>query len=159
MFVSVLFVTFFTWIVLTLPFNWQETLVGAIVSVAVAFVVSKFYSKKLEFNVFKGLFKFLFVYIPVFVWEMVKANLDVASRVIIPKVDVKPGFVYVKPELEKDVTILTLANSITLTPGTITVDVEEKEDKKYLLIHWIEVEKDKDKIYKKFEKLLKGVFA
>jgi multicomponent Na+:H+ antiporter subunit E len=78
----------------------------------------------------------LFVHIPIFFYECVKANLDVAYRVVHPKMPIKPGIVAVRTTLRSDVGKLMLANSITLTPGTLTLEVSEE----YLFIHWINVE-------------------
>ena len=75
------------------------------------------------------------LYIPVFFYECLKANLDVAYRVIHPKMPIKPGIVAIRTTLKSDVGKLLLANSITLTPGTLTVDVTDE----YLFIHWINV--------------------
>ncbi len=72
--------------------------------------------------------KFLLVfpiYIAIFVFEMIKANIDVAWRVVSPSLPVRPGIVeYRLPALKSKVLQLLFANSITLTPGTMTVDIE-----------------------------------
>ena len=90
---------------------------------------------------------------------MIKANIDVARRVINPSLPINPGIVAIKTNLKSDQAKLFLANSITLTPGTLTVDIVDDT----LYIHWIDVESEKpreqkEKISAKFEKLLKGVF-
>lgn len=155
---SVFIVTFFTWLVLTWTIDPQEIIVGLIVSAVISVIFKRYYNIKLSAKFIPGLFKFVFVYISVFIWEMLKANLDVASRVVEPKVKVKPGFVRIKTDLKGDVAKLTLANSITLTPGTITVDIKDDE----LYIHWIEVkgtdEESKKSFYGVFERILKGVY-
>ncbi|AMW33558.1 Na+/H+ antiporter subunit E [Fervidobacterium islandicum] len=155
---SVFIVTFFTWLVLTWTIDPQEIIVGLIVSAVISVIFKRYYNIKLSAKFIPGLFKFVFVYIPVFIWEMLKANLDVASRVVEPKVKVKPGFVRIKTDLKGDVAKLTLANSVTLTPGTITVDIKDDE----LYIHWIEVkgtdEESKKSFYGVFERILKGVY-
>jgi len=69
---------------------------------------------------------------------MTKANFDVAYRVITGKIN--PGIVKISPDLKTDLGITMLANSITLTPGTLTVDIDE--DKNDLYIHWINVKKE-----------------
>ncbi len=74
-------------------------------------------------------------YVFMFGWEVIKANVDVAKRVIAPTVDIKPGIVKIKTRLKTDLGRLVLANSITLTPGTLTVDVIGDT----LYIHWIDV--------------------
>jgi multicomponent Na+:H+ antiporter subunit E len=78
------------------------------------------------------------VYIPIFFYECFKANIDVAYRVIHPRMPINPGIVVIKTTLKSDLGKLLLANSITLTPGTLTVDVSGD----YLLIHWINVKSE-----------------
>jgi multicomponent Na+:H+ antiporter subunit E len=79
----------------------------------------------------------LFVYLagPFFL-AMAKANLDVVYRVITGRI--KPGIVRIAPGLTNDASTTLLANSITLTPGTLTVEVDEKSND--LFIHWINVD-------------------
>lgn len=69
---------------------------------------------------------------------LAKANIDVAKRVITG--EIRPGIVKINPGLKTDVARTLLADSITLTPGTLTVDVD---DDGTFFIHWIYVE-DKD---------------
>jgi len=97
------------------------------------------------------------MFLPIFIIEMVKANIDVALRVLNPRLPLKPGFVELKTNLKKDASRLFLANSITLTPGTLSLDV--KDDR--IFVHWIEVKSTEEKeryISGKFERLIKGVF-
>lgn len=155
---SVFIVSFFTWVILTWSVDWQELLVGFIVSVVISVIFRKYYRIKFSKNFFPGLLKFVFVYIPIFIWEMFKANLDVASKTLFPKGNLRPGFVKIRTSLNSDVAKLTLANSITLTPGTITMDIVDD----MLYIHWINVvgtdDESKKAFYGKFEKILKGVY-
>ena len=75
------------------------------------------------------------IYLIPFFLAMAKANFDVASRVITGKI--RPGIVKISPGLKTKLGVAILANSITLTPGTLTVDVDEKTNDLY--IHWINV--------------------
>ncbi|MBN2790692.1 MAG: Na+/H+ antiporter subunit E [Candidatus Delongbacteria bacterium] len=91
--------------------------------------------------------------------EIIKANLDVALRVIKPVIRINPGIVTVKTKLKTAMGRMVLANSITLTPGTLTVDI----DGDTLYIHWIDVtNKDEkaatEKIVASFEKYLEVIF-
>lgn len=70
-----------------------------------------------------------------FLWALVKANIDVALRVITGRV--KPGIVKVASGLESGLAQTVLADSITLTPGTMTVDVDPANGDLY--VHWIYV--------------------
>ena len=65
-----------------------------------------------------------------FFLEMTKANLDVAYRVITMRI--RPGIIRVQSDLKSDLGIFMLANSITLTPGTITVDIDEETHDLYI---------------------------
>lgn len=100
-------------------------------------------------------------YVFKFIWEMIKANFHVAYIVIHPKLPVKPGIIKIHSDLKKDVSLTMLGNSITLTPGTLTVDIDEQH--KNLYIHWIDV-KSQDiaentrTIGARFEPILAEVF-
>ena len=78
---------------------------------------------------------FLVYFIGPFFFSMAKANIDVAYRVITGKI--KPGIVRFQPHLRTDFGRTLLANSITLTPGTLTVDVDDGTGDFY--VHWIYV--------------------
>ncbi|UUX50036.1 Na+/H+ antiporter subunit E [Nisaea acidiphila] len=65
--------------------------------------------------------------------EIGKANIDVAKIVLSTKLEISPRMVRVKATQKTDVGIATFANSITLTPGTVTVDIEDDE----ILVHAI----------------------
>ena len=90
---------------------------------------------------------------------MLKSNLDVAYRVFHPEIPIRPGIVKVKTTLKSEVARTFLANSITLTPGTLTVDCIEDN----LYVHWINIvsedpEVETRLIVDKFEKYLKKIF-
>jgi multicomponent Na+:H+ antiporter subunit E len=73
-----------------------------------------------------------------FVWELVVANLRVARTVLAPRIRIRPRIVEIPLDLESDHEITILANLITLTPGTLSLDVSE--DRKTLLVHALDVE-------------------
>jgi len=103
---------------------------------------------------------YFFIYIFVFTFELIKANLDVAMRVISPSLPINPGIVEVKTKLKTGIGRLALANSITLTPGTLTVDIKEDS----LFIHWIDVtstdiEGATKNIVANFEKYLEVIYG
>src|SRR6056297_805160 len=150
---------FLFWLAYTSNLIFEDMLVGLVLSFLLSlFTYKSFSSLNSEKNL---LVRFIntIKYIPLFIIEMIKANIDVARRVINPKLLINPGIVKVKTDLESDYAKLFLANSITLTPGTLTMDVIEDN----LYIHWIDVEtKDKNiqknLISKKFEDNLEGIF-
>ena len=71
----------------------------------------------------------LIMYIPWELWQIVLANIDVAYRVLHPKMPIDPLIIEFETNLRGELSLLTLANSITLTPGTITILVEPERGK------------------------------
>ena len=149
---------FCLWLLLTSTTNFQEVAAGVVLAMLVAALGYKgFTSRGL------GIFSprrlvYLLIYLPVFFRAMIKANFDVAYRVIHPRMPIRPGIVVIKTELTSDIGKLFLANSITLTPGTLTLDVQGE----YLFIHWInvkdeDVERASQLIGGRFEKYLKAI--
>ena len=137
----------------------QELVLGSIVSLVLTFILTNYVEYTIDFKFPIRLLVFVFAYLPVFVWALILANFDVARRVLSPKIPLNPGFVKVNTELEGDFAKLTLANSITLTPGTLSVDVAEND----LYIHTVDVkgntpEENKKNISARFEKLLGVIF-
>jgi len=69
----------------------------------------------------------IFIYIPWLLWEIVKANIDVAKAVVSMPLNISPTIIRVKASQKTDVGQVIYANSITLTPGTISVNLEDGE--------------------------------
>jgi multicomponent Na+:H+ antiporter subunit E len=147
------------WMLLTWTLIPATVIAGAVVSLLAALV----FGDDLPLRPVRLLnpvrWLWLLVYIPVFAWECLKANIDVAMRVLSPGLQLKPGIVKIRTSLKSDIARTFLANSITLTPGTMTVEIQDD----VLYIHWIDVRtEDPDeagKIIKgPFEKLLARIF-
>ncbi|OIO33677.1 MAG: hypothetical protein AUJ70_02675 [Candidatus Omnitrophica bacterium CG1_02_40_15] len=164
---------FLVWAFLTWPLGLQHLIVGLIVSAFVTFITGDLFSQRphtIRFAQVRGtphhfghITRYLWFsyYVPVFLWECLKANIDVAMRVLNPRLPINPGIVKVKTTLRSDTGLTFLANSITLTPGTLCVDIDAENG--VLYIHWIDVKtQDVDKatqeIAGKFENILKKVF-
>jgi multicomponent Na+:H+ antiporter subunit E len=75
------------------------------------------------------LIEFLWVYLG----ELTKSNILVAFEALRPQFTMKPGFIKIPVEFHNDDALLLLANLITMTPGTVTIDISD--DKKYLYAH------------------------
>jgi multicomponent Na+:H+ antiporter subunit E len=159
----VLFIlAFIVWCLLNWVPDSQHLLVGVLVAAIVSYMTGDLFIKRPY--VLKHpprYWYFLVHYVPVFLWECIKANIDVAYRVMHPALPINPGIVKVKTILKTDTGLTFLANSITLTPGTMSVDIDRKEG--YLYVHWIDVkEKDVEAatrlVVSRFEKILKKIF-
>jgi multicomponent Na+:H+ antiporter subunit E len=123
------------WLVLVWTFHWQEVVGG----IGVALITALVFGHLLPVGPAQLLnpvrWFWLLVYIPVFAWQCLKSNIDVALRVLSPGLQVKPGIVKIRTTLKSDIARVFLANSITLTPGTMTVEMVGD----VLYIHWIEI--------------------
>jgi multicomponent Na+:H+ antiporter subunit E len=148
------------WLALTSQLNLPELISGCAVCLVVSLLAANIYSTLgLPPISIKRIF-FLLVYIIVLLTEIIKANFDVAYRVLHPRMPIKPGIVVIKTSLKSDIAKLILANSITLTPGTFTLDVVGDD----LLIHWINVKAEDIEAATKliggrFERYLKPIFG
>lgn len=153
-------ILFAVWLALTSSLDLQELAAGAVVSFILALFLGKTYARLgLPPFTIKRIGYFA-VYLLVLLQEVVRANLDVAYRVLHPRLPIKPGIVVVKTELRDDIAKMILANSITLTPGTFTLDVLGDS----LLIHWIYVRSEDPaeatkQIGQRFERYLKVIFT
>lgn len=148
------------WFALVSSFHWQKVTVGVLISLILSLFLSKGYLGLGLPPLSAKRIIFFSIYIVVLFREIIKANLDVAYRVIHPKMPIRPGIVIIKTELKSDIAKMILANSITLTPGTFTLDI--LEDK--LLVHWINVRAEDigeatKIIGERFEKYLRVLFA
>ena len=117
----------------------EEMLFGLILSLIAGFISHATFLKEdtRMVNPIRWVVFLVYLIGPFFV-ALAKANFDVAYRVITGKI--KPGIVKISPDLKTDLGVTILANSITLTPGTLSVDVDE--EKKELFIHWINVDEE-----------------
>jgi multicomponent Na+:H+ antiporter subunit E len=115
----------------------QEIMAGAFLSLVTGWVARKFFCSQRQtapLNPLRWITAVLYILGPFFL-EMAKANVDVAYRVITGRI--RPGIVRVKSGMKTDMGTLMLANSITLTPGTLTVAIDEESND--LFVHMINV--------------------
>lgn len=146
------------WLLLTFKLTLPNIIVGTVASIICALFFGRFFIT----NVYKLLqpqrYFWFIIYLFIFVWECIKANLDVAYRVLHPAMPIRPGIVKVKTSLKSDLAKMLLANSITMTPGTISVDIIDDN----LYIHWIYIRSEDPEIYTgmitgAFEKYIKKI--
>lgn len=117
--------------------SFIELAFGILLSVIVGFIARTVFVKD-SYRMLNPVRWFLFLgyLIGPFFIALAKANLDVAYRVITGRIN--PGIVKISPQLKTDLGITMLANSITLTPGTLSVDIDQ--DTNDLYVHWINVD-------------------
>jgi len=150
---------FLVWLMFTSTLFWQEVIVGAAVSMLLSLMSVRLFTC-CTLSILNPVKIFWMVwYFFVFLKALVIANFDVARRVISPSLPINPGIVKFKTKLKTNYSKMVLANSITLTPGTLSVDVVGDT----FYIHWIDVETtDPEEAFKiiaePFEKVLLKIF-
>jgi len=158
-----LVVAFIVLMIAWLLLNWTLDPVNLIIGASLSLFLSLVFCSKChvfdEINLTPKAFVYTFIYLIVFLVDLVKANIDVTRRVLSPSLPIKPGIVKVKTTLKSKMARLILADSITLTPGTFTLHVEGD----YFYIHWIsaeveDVEQASEKLVRKFEKYLEVLY-
>jgi multicomponent Na+:H+ antiporter subunit E len=121
----------------------SELVMGVLLAILTGLIARNFLCRSKSYRLLSPLrLLLLLVYVPgPFFIELTKANLDVAYRVITMKI--RPGIVRVHSGLKTDLGIFMLANSITLTPGTLSVGIDEETND--LFIHNINVSEGDEK--------------
>jgi len=146
------------WMLLTFDFTAPNIIVGAVSSIICALFFGRVFIKNIHKLLEPRRYFWFIVYLFIFIWECIKANIDVAYRVLHPAMPIRPGIVKVRTTLKSDMAKMLLANSITMTPGTISVDIIGD----YLYIHWIYIRSEDPEVYTKiitgaFEKYIKRI--
>jgi len=148
------------WLLLNVSLAPEVLLIGVGVSLIVSLAFCSKCDILSEINFSPKALIATFTFVFVFIGELIKANISITKRVISPKLPINPGIVKVKTKLKSKVGRMVLANAITLTPGTFTLEL----DGEYLFIHWVDVKsKDVDgatkEIVSTFEKYLEVMYG
>ena len=140
---------FCVWLILSANIQMANIVVGIVISFSIALLYTKLFAKD-KFEMINPFW--FFVYLLVLAKNLITSNLQIAKRVLSKDMKLAPQIVEVKTELKSDWKKLLLANSITLTPGTLTLDI--KDD--LLEIHVIEFRDgfDKGEITSEFEQVI-----
>jgi len=113
-----------------------ELLVGLVFGLPVAYASRRFYWPEADPTRFLRVAPYTLLYATSFAKELLVANVDVAYRVLAPSMPIEPRVIVLPLRVRTDMGITTIANSITLTPGTLTMDYDE--DRNALYVHAID---------------------
>ncbi|SKC88926.1 Na+/H+ antiporter subunit E [Maledivibacter halophilus] len=151
-FFKVLVLYLIIWTILAEKVDYQVIIIG----IFIAFLISM-YNYKIKYRDYKGncFLKFrnlkLFVnYLFLLIKEIIIANIQLAIIVLSRKIVISPNIIKFNTKLKSDFLKMILANSITLTPGTLTIEIDDDE----FTVHCITKDQASDVIDSKFEKLL-----
>lgn len=117
-------ILFSCWVIWSGIFDaWHLTL-GVISCSIVTYISSDLLFKREKFRSKDRVEVIRFIkYIPWLIYQIILANIHVAYLVLSPKMPIQPSLITFPTKLKKGISLLTFANSITLTPGTITADI------------------------------------
>jgi multicomponent Na+:H+ antiporter subunit E len=143
------------WTFLTGSFTPNTLIEGFIAGYLIMWLASPLYGETAYFKKFRQIVSLLLF----FAWEMFVSTLRVASVVISPNLDIQPGIVAVPLDVKKDVEIMLLANLITVTPGSLSLDISYDRRVIYIhVMHVTDVEAYRREIKQGFEKRIGELF-
>jgi multicomponent Na+:H+ antiporter subunit E len=144
------------WVALTGEFTPTNLLTGFILGYVILWLLYRTTTATAYFQKARLVFSFTFF----FLWEMVKANLRVAYEVITPHYTMSPGVVAVPLDATSDAEITLLANLITLTPGTLSLDVSTDRQTLYVHVMFVtDAESFRRQIKEGFERRVMEIFS
>ena len=109
-----------------------QFLIGLVIGLPIAYLSRGFYWPEADPVRLLGATPHVVVYVIVFLKDLVIANFDVAYRVLSPSMPIEPAVFELPLRVQTDVAITTIANSITLTPGTLTMDYDAGRNALYV---------------------------
>lgn len=154
--------TFTMYIVYTGSISTYDIVTGVIVAIAVGLLFSDLTVRNPKKLLCPTRWATLLVYaLKYFFYYETIAHIDVIRRILHPRVPVNPAIVEAPFNADTDYAIAAVANSITNTPGTVVVDVDES--RKVFYIHWIDAKtldpvEVRKTVFEDFERYIKKVF-
>lgn len=109
-----------------------QFLLGLAVGMPIAFLFRRLYDERVDLTRVLRAIPYALLYLLAFSWEVVVANVDVAYRVLAPGSRIEPEVILIPLRVRTDLGVTTIANSITITPGTITQDYDAEENALYV---------------------------
>ncbi len=141
----------FAWILLSGNLEVLNFLQGFIIGYIILYVFRNAIGAKKYFDRIPAIISFIMFFLK----ELMKANLIVAYDILTPQDHMNPGIIELELDAETDSEITLLANIITLTPGTLSIDLSEDRKKLYVHAMYIQdIEKTKYELKNEFEKRL-----
>ena len=148
-FITTFICSFLLYLILTNSIQSEVVIIGLVVSCIASLMLIRFIELPIKYlNPLRWIY--VLIYLPYFVLEVIKANLRIALIVLNPKLPISPELKKGKTKLSSPHGKLLLSSSITLTPGTLTVDVDEDE----FQIHCVSTDKSAEEIMRPFEKYI-----
>ncbi|AFS70671.1 MULTISPECIES: Na+/H+ antiporter subunit E [Exiguobacterium] len=141
----------FLWMFLANSFSTSSFIIGYLLGLLAMFAMRRGFSNRFYLGPFIALIRLFFR----FLYELVVANLEVLSIILKPKLDIKPGIFAYETALEHNWQVTLLSMLITLTPGTLVVDISDDNKTLYIhALHMPEADEAVSSIRNSFEKAI-----
>lgn len=134
------FILAFVWMFLKTSYSPADFFVGYFFGLLIIFVFRRFFTTRFYLRRVVAVFKLLFIFIK----ELTLSNIAVLKVILKPKLDIRPGIFAFPTELKEDWEITVLSNLISLTPGTLVIEVSP--DNKILYVHAMDIDDVKDAV-------------
>ena len=159
-FINLWLTLFIIWLIANATLAFETVLAGLVISAIIALAFAA-YARVYSVIRWSPIVLYYYLkYLGVFFIELVKANVSVMLLVFSPHINIRPGIIEIKTELKSPIGRLALANTITLTPGTLVVDIKDDS----LFVHCINISTTDQveataQISGRFEKILKVIYG
>lgn len=141
---------FVLWVMLSASFNWLHLGLGLVLSFAVAWLNSGHSPFVPKFRLWGN----VLLYLPWLFFKIVQSSLHVSKLILHPALPIDPRLINVETKLGHHAAVVLLGNSITLTPGTITAEV----DRNRLIVHALDDVSGEDVTSGRIESKIAEVF-
>ena len=118
-------ILFVFWVIFTATLALHDLVLGAVCSAFVAAITVALLGRALDPRITPMVLLRLPVFMVRLVWEIIKANYDVAKIILNPRLPIDPRIVEYRTYLPDDLPRTVFSDSITLTPGTVTVELRD----------------------------------
>ena len=148
-------VLWLVWLLLNNSFSAGQMVLGAVLAIAIPILTVSFWPDHIQIRKPMTLLRFF----GIVMWDILVANFQVAKLILGKTDQLESKFIQVPLELKQPLSISLLANTISLTPGTVSCDVSA--DKTYLLVHALHAPNEGEtieEIKQRYEQPLKEVF-
>lgn len=144
----------FTWMFLSNSFSPTTFLIGYIIGLVMLFMLRRFFTTRFYMGRVWAVIKLLLIFIK----ELIISNIAVLRVILKPKLNIRPAIFELPTDLKTDWEITLLSMLITLTPGTVVINVSEDMSKLYVhTLDMDDVEEAVSSIRNSFEKAIKEV--
>ncbi len=143
------------WLLLWDGFSLGLLVLGTAIALVIPVFARRFWPDAPKVNSYATLFE----YLGLFVWDILIANLNVAWLIVQPNSSLRPTFLEIPLDIDHPFLITILANTISLTPGTVSSNVAG--DRSVLLVHCLDCEDPDDEIARikaRYEDRLEEIF-